>query len=96
MIKRSGYSVYPAEIERVLHAHDAVQDAAVVGIPDPVVGEEVKAFVVLKPGAATSADELILHCRAELATYKVPRLIEIRDILPRNPAGKIVRHALRG
>jgi long-chain acyl-CoA synthetase len=96
MIKRSGYSVYPAEIERVLHAHDAVLEAAVIGIPDPVVGEEVKAFVALKPGLATSAEELIRHCRAELAIYKVPRLIEFRDSLPRNPAGKIVRHALRG
>ncbi len=96
MIKRSGYSVYPAEIERVLHSHAAVQDAAVIGIPDPVVGEEVKAFVALKPGLAASAEELIQHCRAELAIYKVPRLVEFRDALPRNPAGKIVRHALRG
>jgi long-chain acyl-CoA synthetase len=95
MIKRSGYSVYPAEIERVLHAHDAVADAAVIGIPDPVVGEEVKAFVALKPGLATTAEDLIKHCRAQLAIYKVPRLIEFRDSLPRNPTGKIVRHLLR-
>jgi long-chain acyl-CoA synthetase len=96
MIKRSGYSVYPAEIERVLHSHEAVQDAAVIGVPDPVVGEEVKAFVALRPGLATSTEDLIRHCRAELASYKVPRLIEFRDALPRNPAGKIVRSALRG
>ena len=96
MIKRSGYSVYPAEIERVLHSHAAVQDAAVIGIPDPVVGEEVKAFVALKPGLGATAGELMQHCRAELAIYKVPRLVEFRDALPRNPAGKIVRHALRG
>jgi long-chain acyl-CoA synthetase len=95
MIKRSGYSVYPAEIERVLHTHDAVAEAAVVGIPDRVVGEEVKAFVVLKPGMATSADELTAHCRSALAAYKVPRQIEFRDNLPRNPVGKIVRRALR-
>jgi long-chain acyl-CoA synthetase len=95
MIKRSGYSVYPAEIERVLRTHDAVAEAAVVGIPDRVAGEEVKAFVVLKPGMAASADELAAHCRGALAAYKVPRLIEFRDDLPRNPVGKIVRGALR-
>ncbi len=95
MIKRSGYSVYPAEIERVLRTHDAVAEAAVVGIPDPVVGEEVKAFVALKPGLETSADELIRHCRAALAAYKVPRQIEFRDDLPRNPTGKVIKRALR-
>lgn len=95
MIKRSGYSVYPAEIERVLQAHHAVAEAAVVGVPDPVIGEEVKAFVALKPGLLTSADELIRHCRAALAPYKVPRVIEFRDSLPHNATGKIVRRALR-
>jgi long-chain acyl-CoA synthetase len=95
MIKRSGYSVYPAEIERVLDTHDAVAEAAVVGIPDRVVGEEVKAFVVLKPGMVTSADELTAHCRRALAAYKVPRVIEFRENLPRNPFGKVVRRALR-
>lgn len=95
MIKRSGYSVYPAEIERVLQAHAMVAEAAVVGVPDPLLGEEVKAFVALKPGLTTSADELIRHCRAALATYKVPRVIEFRDSLPHNATGKIVRRALR-
>ena len=95
MIKRSGYAVYPAEIERVLHTHDAVAEAAVVGIPDRVVGEEVKAFVVLKPGMTTTVDELTAHCRSALAAYKVPRLVEFRDTLPRNTVGKIVRRALR-
>ena len=95
LIKRSGYSVYPAEIERVLHAHEAVAEAVVVGVSDPMVGEEVKAFVALRPGRSISADELIRHCRATLASYKVPRLVEFRDALPRNPTGKLLRRALR-
>jgi long-chain acyl-CoA synthetase len=95
MVKRNGYSVYPAEIERVLRAHDAVAEAAVIGVPDTIVGEEVKAFVTLKPGPAVATDDLIRHCRNALAPYKVPRLIEVRDSLPHNLTGKIVKGALR-
>ena len=69
--------------------------SVVVGVSDPMVGEEVKAFVALRPGRSISADELIRHCRATLASYKVPRLVEFRDALPRNPTGKLLRRALR-
>ncbi|NTU65077.1 MAG: long-chain fatty acid--CoA ligase, partial [Chloroflexi bacterium] len=95
MIKRSGYAVYPAEVERVLVEHPAVAEAAVVGVPDAAVGEEIKACVVLKPGAAVTPDELIEHCKQQLAAYKCPRIVEVRDSLLKNPAGKIVRSTLR-
>ena len=95
MIKRSGYAVYPAEVERVLVEHPAVAEAAVVGVPDAAVGEEIKACVVLKLGAAVTPDELIEHCKQQLAAYKCPRIVEVRDSLLKNPAGKIVRSTLR-
>lgn len=95
MIKRSGYAVSPAEIERVLLTHPAVAEAAVIGVPDEALGEEIKAFVALKPGANASAKELIAHCKTQLAAYKYPRLIEFRDSLPKNSAGKVLRRALR-
>jgi long-chain acyl-CoA synthetase len=95
MIKRGGYAVAPAEVERVLMIHPAVADAAVIGVSDPVRGEEIKAFVVLRPAASASADDLIAHCRAQLAAYKYPRLIEFRESLPKSPAGKTLRRLLR-
>lgn len=95
MIKRSGYAVSPAEVERVLTTHPSVAEAAVVGIPDPKVGEEVKAFVVLRPGAHATPEELIVHCKARLAAYKYPRLVEFRESLPKSTAGKVLRRDLR-
>jgi long-chain acyl-CoA synthetase len=94
IIKRSGYTVYPAEAERVLCAHPAVAEAAVIGIPDDRVGEEIKAFVTLEPGAAATEAELIEHCRTQLASYKYPRSIEFRGSLPMGPSGKVLRRAL--
>ncbi|MGA2820172.1 MAG: AMP-binding protein [Anaerolineales bacterium] len=95
MIKRSGYAVSPAEVERVLAAHPSVAESAVVGVFDAKVGEEVKAFVVLRPGARATAEELIAHCKTQLAAYKYPRLVEFREALPKNAAGKVLRRALR-
>jgi long-chain acyl-CoA synthetase len=95
IIKRSGYVVAPAEVERVLLLHPAVAEAAVIGVPDEALGEEIEAFVVLKPGAAASAAELIEHCKARLAAYKYPRRVEFRDSLPKGRTGKIIRRALR-
>jgi len=95
MIKRSGYAVSPAEVERALQSHPAVAESAVVGIADIALGEEIKAFVVLRPGASATTEELIAHCQGQLAAYKYPRQIEFRDSLPKSPAGKILRRVLR-
>jgi long-chain acyl-CoA synthetase len=94
LIIRGGYNVYPAEIEDVLHAHPAVAEAAVVGIPDHRLGEEVKAVVALEPGAELTGPELIVYCKERIAAYKYPRVIEFRDALPRNTLGKVLKDQL--
>ncbi len=90
----SGFNVYPREVEEVLATHPAVLDAAAIGVPHPMKGEEVKAFVVLKPGATAKADEIIAHCRTQLAPFKVPKEIEFRDSLPKTLIGKTLRRQL--
>ncbi len=95
MILVGGYNVYPREIEEVLHEHPAVQEAAAYAAQDPYMGEVVRAAVVLRPGASAGADELIAHCRANLAPFKVPRTLELRDALPRSTVGKVLRRVLR-
>ena len=95
MIVTGGENVYPAEVENVLYAHPAVLEAAVVGVPSERWGETVKAFVVLRPGASATEAELIDACRAELAHFKCPTSIELRDELPRNATGKVLRRKLR-
>jgi len=94
LIIRGGYNVYPAEIEDVLHAHPAVAEAAVIGIPDDRLGEEVMAVVTLRPGASLAAPELIAFCKERIAAYKYPRVIEFRDELPKNAMGKIMKDQL--
>lgn len=96
MIVRGGENVYPAEIENVLFKHPAILEAAVIGIPHEVLGEDQKAFVVLKEGHDTTADQIVRFCRKNLASYKVPRKIEFIDTLPRNAAGKVVKDQLKG
>src|SRR5947207_7056807 len=96
MIVTGGENVYCGEVEAVISEHPAVQEAAVFGIPDPVWGELVMACVVLKPGTALSADELIAHSRRSLANYKVPRRIEFSEAqLPMGGSGKILKRILR-
>ena len=90
-----GFNVYPSEVEAVLYAHPAIRLAAVIGVPDRYHGEIVKACVAFKPGAAAAVAELIAHCRASLAEYKVPRLVEVRDTLPMSAVGKILYRVLR-
>jgi long-chain acyl-CoA synthetase len=94
LIIRGGYNVYPAEIEDVLHAHPAIAEAAVIGIPDDRLGEEVMAVVTLRPGASLTAPELIAYCKERIAAYKYPRVIEFRDELPKNAMGKIMKDEL--
>jgi long-chain acyl-CoA synthetase len=97
MIIRGGENVYCVEVEQVLFEHPDVIDAAVVGVPHKVLGEEVKAVVQLKPDASASPEDLRAHCAAQLANFKVPEYVEVRDEpLPRNPAGKVLKNLLRG
>ncbi|HEX9437802.1 MAG TPA: long-chain fatty acid--CoA ligase [Candidatus Limnocylindria bacterium] len=94
MIVVSGFKVYPREVDEVLYAHPAVLEAAAVGVPHPSKGEVVKAFVVLKPGAAATAQEIVDHCRTSLAPYKVPVGVAFRDELPKTLIGKVLRRQL--
>lgn len=94
LIIRGGFNVYPREIEEVLISHPEVSLAAVVGVPDESHGEEVKAFVIRKPGATLTEDELIAWSKEQMAAYKYPRLIEFRDTLPMTATGKILKREL--
>jgi acyl-CoA synthetase (AMP-forming)/AMP-acid ligase II len=94
MIIRGGHNVYPTDIEAVLLEHPDVQEAAVVGIPHQVLGEDIAAHVVLREGADVSADALLAFCSDRLADYKRPRRLHFTDELPRNATGKVMKHKL--
>ncbi len=94
MIIVSGFNVYPREVEETLARHPAVLEGAAIGVPHPIKGEEVKAFVVLKPGQTATEDQLIAFCREQLAPFKVPKAIEFRDTLPKTLIGKVLRRQL--
>lgn len=96
MIIRGGFNIYPRELEEVIITHPAVSLVAVVGMKDDALGEEVKAFVVRKPGAAVTEAALIEWCKEKMAAYKYPRSVEFRDALPMNATGKILKRELRG
>jgi len=93
-ILRGGYSVFPPEVEAVLLTHPAVFEAAVLGVPHPELGEDVVAFVTLRPGLAAGPDELIAYCRQRLAAFKYPRQLTVLDTLPRGATGKILKSRL--
>jgi len=95
MIKVSGYSVFPEEVESILVRHPAIAQAAVIPEPDPEKGEVVKAFIVKKPGAEVTPEALIAWARDSMAAYKVPRYVELIDSLPATGAGKVLRRMLR-
>ncbi len=95
LIIRGGENIYPPEIEEFLHHHPAVAEVAVVGLPDPVYGEAVSAWIVLKPGASATPEEIRDYCKGQIAHFKIPRFIEIVDQLPRTVTGKIRKHVLR-
>ena len=95
MINVSGFKVFPREVEEVLFLHPSVKEVAVLGMPDPVRGEAVKAFVVLKEGATADAEALRALCRDKVASYKVPEAIEFIPALPKSPTGKILKKDMR-
>jgi len=98
MIKASGFNVYPREVEEVLFHHPAVQEAAVAGTPDEYRGETVAAFVILKPGFAPSEEtrqSILAYCKQNLAGYKVPKILEFRQTLPKSLIGKVLRRELK-
>ena len=95
LVIRGGYNVYPREVEEVLYEHPAVAEAAVIGRPDPKLGEEVLAFVALKPGADCTPEELVAFAKERLAAYKYPREVRIVEELPKGATGKILKKELR-
>jgi len=95
MIIAGGYNIYPRDIDEVLYEHPKISDAVTIGVPDEYRGETVKVFVVVKPGETMTEDEVIAHCKERLAAYKMPRLVEFRDELPKTMVGKVLRKELR-
>jgi long-chain acyl-CoA synthetase len=95
LIIAGGYNIYPAEVEAVLFEHPKVKEAAVIGVPDKRLGETVKAFIVLKDGEIATPEEIIEFCRERMAAYRVPRIVEFRDDLPKSIIGKVLRRELR-
>ncbi|MDR3568891.1 MAG: long-chain fatty acid--CoA ligase [Syntrophobacteraceae bacterium] len=95
MVISSGYNVYPREIEEVLYEHPKVVDVAAIGVPHPKRGEVLKVFVVVKPGAHLTSEEILAWCKERLAPYKVPKEIEFSESLPKTNVGKVLRRELR-
>jgi long-chain acyl-CoA synthetase len=95
MIKTVGENVYPREVEEVLYAHPKVKEAVVVGIPQEFLGEEIKAYLVLKEGMIATAEEIIDYCKEQLSKFKVPKEVEFRKELPKTLVGKVLRRVLK-
>jgi len=89
-----GYNVFPREIDEILYAHPAIQEAAAIGVPDNYRGEVIHAFVALAPGADADAEQIIDYCKQNLAKYKVPEKVKFLDALPKTPANKIDKQRL--
>jgi fatty-acyl-CoA synthase len=95
VIIRGGENVYPREVEEYLHTHPAVSEAQVIGVPSAKYGEEVMAWVRCKPGASATEDDLLVHCRGRIATYKIPRYWKFVDEFPMTVTGKIQKFKMR-
>ena len=95
MLIVGGYNVYPREVDEVLFAHPAVAEAAAFGLSDPFYGEVIAAKAVIRIAETATVEDLLAHCRLNLAPYKIPRRLEIVDALPKTAAGKIDKAALR-
>jgi long-chain acyl-CoA synthetase len=94
LIIRGGYNVYPRELEETLYEHEAVREAAVIGVAHESLGEEVAAVVVLKEGADATPDDLRTYMKERVAAYKYPRVVQIVDELPKGPTGKILKREI--
>lgn len=95
MVLSGGYNIYSKEVEAALQEHPDVVDVAVVGVPDPIYGEAVAAYIELRAGSSASAESIIEHCRDRIASYKKPRHVFFLPGLPRNSTGKILKTRLR-
>jgi fatty-acyl-CoA synthase len=95
MVIRGGENIYPREIEEFLYRHPAVQDVQVIGVPDPKYGEELAAWIVLKPGATLAEDEVRGFCKGQIAHYKIPRYVRFVDGFPTTVTGKVQKFAMR-
>jgi long-chain acyl-CoA synthetase len=95
MIIRGGENIYPREIDEALYQHPKVKDAATIGVPDALYGEEVKSFIVLKDGQSATQEEIIAYCRERLADFKCPKTIAFVEDIPKGPTGKLLKKALR-
>ena len=95
MITSGGFNVYPSEVEQVIWGHPAVQDCAVIGVPDEKWGEAVKAVVELNQGQSVTAEELIALCKDKLGSVKAPKTVEFIAALPRSPVGKVLKKDIR-
>jgi long-chain acyl-CoA synthetase len=95
MVIVSGFNVYPNEVEAVVTACHGIAECACIGVPDPKTGEAVRVYLVKAPFAEVTSDEIVAHCRKELAAYKVPKQIYFVDALPKSNVGKILRRELR-
>ena len=95
MIIAGGYNIYPREIDEILFQHPKILEACSIGVPDAYRGETVKSFIVVKPGEHLTEDELNTYCRGRLSPYKVPRIYEFVESLPKSAVGKILKRELR-
>ena len=95
LIVSGGFNIYPRDIEEVLYEHPKVKEAVCFGVPDPYRGQTVKVAIVLKEGESATEEEIIEFCRPRLARYKIPKLIEFRDSLPKTPTHRIEKYKLR-
>ena len=94
LIIRGGYNVYPGEVEEVLYQHPDIIEAAVIGIPDDYYGEEVAAVVAVPPGSDLEADDVTSWARERLSAYKMPRVVQFIDALPKGSTGKILKRSI--
>jgi long-chain acyl-CoA synthetase len=95
LIISSGYNIYPNQIEDILEKHPKIREAAVIGVPDRIKGQAIFAVIVLREGMQADKEEFLKYCKENMPDYRVPKTILIREAIPRNPAGKILKRVLR-